>query len=122
MVEAIRKGYWDASTQTRRELVERWQTLTAEHGANAGEPVTRAFIEQLAAGFGLAQTTQQDADSGAVEAGETVRGRVMQPIPARLPDEHELWRPLLGIVVLLLLALLGVVHQLRANRRITAHF
>ncbi|MFQ7901700.1 cobaltochelatase subunit CobN [Stutzerimonas degradans] len=122
MVEAIRKGYWDASTQTRRELVERWQTLTAEHGADAGEPVTRAFIEQLAAGFGLAQTTQQDADSGAVEAGETVRGRVMQPIPARLPDEHELWRPLLGIVVLLLLALLGVVHQLRANRRITAHF
>lgn len=122
MVEAIRKGYWDASTQTRRELVERWQALTAEHGADAGEPVTHAFIEQLAAGFGLAQTTQQDAESGAVEAGETVRGQVMQPIPARLPDEHELWRPLLGIVVLLLLALLGVVHQLMANRRITAHF
>ncbi|MBF3225889.1 hypothetical protein HKW74_41230, partial [Pseudomonas aeruginosa] len=27
MAEAIRKGYWDASEQTRRELAERWRQL-----------------------------------------------------------------------------------------------
>ncbi|HFL6970524.1 TPA: cobaltochelatase subunit CobN, partial [Pseudomonas aeruginosa] len=29
MAEAIRKGYWDASEQTRRELAERWRQLAA---------------------------------------------------------------------------------------------
>lgn len=122
MVEAIRKGYWDAPAQTRRELVERWQALITEHGADAGEPVTRAFIEQLATGFGLApSTTQQDVASGSAEAGEAVRGQVMQPVPEQPPNEHDHWRPLLGIAVLLVLALLGVLHQQRANRRITTH-
>ena len=36
MTEAIRKGYWDASEQTRKELAERWQELTEQAGADAG--------------------------------------------------------------------------------------
>lgn len=122
MVEAIRKGYWDAPAQTRRELAERWQALTTERGADAGEPVTREFIQQLASGFGLAPTPAQSptesASSGAPEAGETVRGQVMQPL-SEPTGEHDRLPLLLGASALLLLLLLGAGHQQRANRRIT---
>ena len=122
MVEAIRKGYWDAPAQTRRELAERWQALTTERGADAGEPVTREFIQQLASGFGLAPTPAQSptesASSGAPKAGETVRGQVMQPL-SEPTGEHDRLPLLLGASALLLLLLLGAGHQQRANRRIT---
>ena len=36
MAEAIRKGYWDASEQTRKELAERWQDLVTNHQADRG--------------------------------------------------------------------------------------
>jgi len=122
MVEAIRKGYWDAPAQTRRELAERWQALTTERGADTGEPATREFIQQLASGFGLAPTPAQSptesASSGAPEAGETVRGQVMQPL-SEPTGEHDRLPLLLGASALLLLLLLGAGHQQRANRRIT---
>ena len=35
MLEAIRKGYWDATEQTRREIAERWQQL-ADRGLATG--------------------------------------------------------------------------------------
>src|SRR5690606_7150689 len=58
MVEAIRKGYWDADEATRRRLVERWQELASEHNVHVGEEATRAFVEQMAAGFGLASASE----------------------------------------------------------------
>ncbi|MCG6539736.1 cobaltochelatase subunit CobN [Pseudomonas sp. KSR10] len=125
MVEAIRKGYWDAPAQTRRELVERWQALTTERGADAGEPVTREFIEQLASGFGLALTSTQPepetaSTSDAPAASETVRGQVMQPVPDQPAEEHERWRLLAGTFSLVLLSLIGALHQQRANRHLAA--
>lgn len=53
MAEAIRKEYWQASDDTKRALVKRWQTLEAEHDVTVGEPATRAFVAALAAGFGM---------------------------------------------------------------------
>lgn len=122
MVEAIRKGYWDAPAQTRRELVERWQALTTERGAVAGEPVTRQFFEQLATGFGLAQSSMQPeaetaSRSDAHAAGEAVRGQVMQPVPDQPAETHERWRVLASALALVLLSLIGALHQQRANRQ-----
>src|SRR5690606_11584573 len=83
MAEAIRKGYWDAADETRRELAERWQALTNEHGADKGEALTREFIEQIVGGFGLAHSTTPGAagpPASNAAAGEAVRGQVMQEV------------------------------------------
>lgn len=122
MAEAIRKGYWDASDQTRRELAERWQTLITDKGADAGQAVTRAFIEQMAAGFGLAQSAAPDvappvsADSDTT--GETVRGHVMQAVAEQPTDAPRPWRLLFGLATLTACLLLGALRQARANRHI----
>ncbi len=84
MVEAIRKGYWDASQQTREELLERWQTLVDDLGADAGDIVTREFMQDQAAGFGLSwsdnPSEQADSDAQASTESQNVRGQVMEQV------------------------------------------
>ena len=124
MVEAIRKGYWDASEATRRKLVERWRALAADHGVAIGEEPTLAFIDRLAAGFGLAAATAQAAEGGqapadaqaAAPAGtpQPVSGQVLEemPVAGEVRDVAWLWLPLslmLGLIGL------GVGLQWRAG-------
>ncbi|MDC6679100.1 hypothetical protein OEZ78_26905, partial [Leclercia adecarboxylata] len=122
MVEAIRKGYWDASEDTRRELTERWQVLTRDHGADTGEAGTREFIEQTAVGYGPALDVSQPSPatpaSDATMAGETVRGRVMQEVAEEPTEAPNPWRFGLGIAALLVCLLLGEMRQAFANRRL----
>ncbi|MCQ4306475.1 cobaltochelatase subunit CobN [Pseudomonas stutzeri] len=122
LAEAIRKGYWDASDQTRRELAERWQALTTEHGADAGEPITRDFIEPMAAGYGLAPeaapTAATPASSSNAGAGETVRGQVMQEVAGQPNEAPSPWRLLLGIAALASCLVLGALLQALANHRV----
>jgi len=121
LAEAIRKGYWDAPEQTRRELAERWQALTAEHGADAGEPITRAFIEQMATGYGLApdaaSTAETPSSPDSAAAGETVRGQVMQELAEQPNEAPSPWWHLLGIAALLSCLVLGAVRRALANDR-----
>ncbi|WP_313513369.1 cobaltochelatase subunit CobN [Pseudomonas sp.] len=124
MAEAIRKGYWDASPQTRRELAERWQALTSEHGADAGEAPTRDFIEQMGTGFGLeatasaAESTPANASDGAAPS-ETVSGQVMREVPNEAGEAPSPWRLWFGIAALLASILAGAAWQVRANHRTT---
>ncbi|TLX54906.1 cobaltochelatase subunit CobN [Stutzerimonas nosocomialis] len=123
MAEAIRKGYWDASDETRRELAERWQALIREHGADGGEPVTREFIEGMATGYGLAPGTPPNADTpsfpeNGTATAETVRGQVMQPVVDEPDEAPSPWRLLLGLAVLVACLLAGALRQLHANRRV----
>ncbi|WP_404441022.1 cobaltochelatase subunit CobN [Stutzerimonas chloritidismutans] len=124
MVEAIRKGYWDAPDETRRELVERWQALTAEHGADGGEPTTAEFIDRMSRGFGLAlSSTPPAADatsSDAAATGETVSGQVLHEVPEQSNDTPYHWRTLFGLCVLVVFVLLGALYQQAANRRVAA--
>lgn len=124
MAEAIRKGYWNASEQTRRELAERWQALTNEHAADPGKPTTRAFIEQMAAGYGLApETAPTDATpatSSETGAGETVRGQVMQQVDDQPSEAPSPWRLLLALAALASLLGLGAIHQALVNHRSSA--
>ncbi|MBD9367094.1 cobaltochelatase subunit CobN [Xanthomonas sp. XNM01] len=54
MLEAQRKGYWDADAATLRSLVETWNDLDARHDVLPGSDRLRPHIAQLAAAFGLA--------------------------------------------------------------------
>ncbi|HEY0685296.1 MAG TPA: cobaltochelatase subunit CobN [Steroidobacter sp.] len=119
MLEAIRKGYWDAAEQTRREIAERWQEL-ADRGLATGAEATREFAQEMAAGFGLqpgmatqSATSPAESSSGAeASQTQTVRGQVMQQTTAESVDE-PLWRVWLALLAILLCFVGGGVHQLR---------
>src|SRR5690606_13572093 len=64
LIEAIRKGYWDASEATRRQLIERWRELADQHDVSLAEPATRSFVAETAAGFGMQQAAAM-SDAGA---------------------------------------------------------
>jgi cobaltochelatase CobN len=122
MAEAIRKGYWDAPDDTRRELVERWRALVTEHGVNPGEPTTGEFIERMASGFGLALTAAQPpASPNSAGAGETVRGQVMQEVTKHPVDGPSPWRLLVVVTALLICLLLGAQRQAVTNHRAAFH-
>jgi len=118
MVEAIRKGYWDAPRDTRQELAARWQQLSERHGASRPEDVTKAFMEQQAAGFGLSHAaTPPVSEPAAAAATEAVQGRVMKPVAADATAPQTSWSTIIAVGVLLALVLAGWLAQLRINAR-----
>lgn len=120
MVEAIRKGYWDAAEQTRRELVERWRELAEQHGADVGEPATRAFVADMAVGFGLqfADAAAPQRADAAEDRGEQVRGPVLQPEASAARTDALPWRSWLMLIMLAACVLAGASAQARSNSRL----
>jgi cobaltochelatase CobN len=121
MLEAIRKGYWDAAEQTRREIAQRWQEL-ADQGITSGAQVTRDFAKEMAAGFGLQPGTapQSAASNSSTPAtqssspAQTVRGQVMQQSGPETSAEPT-WRVWLSLLVMLLCLITGGLRQLRQS-------
>ncbi len=107
MVEAIRKGYWDASEQTRRELAERRRQLASTEAGEVGQPATRDFIERIAAGFGLQGGSVPAAEGASADAGQTVSGQVLEEVSASSGDERPRWLLWLGLAALLALFIAG---------------
>lgn len=119
MIEAIRKGYWDAAESTRRELVERWNELAQQHAVNVGEPATRAFVAGMAAGFGLQAVTEPPASAAAGgDAGEQVRGPIMQPVAPANRTGTPPWQMWLALVLLAACVAAGAFAQFRRNARL----
>ncbi|TEA79343.1 cobaltochelatase subunit CobN [Allopusillimonas ginsengisoli] len=143
MAETIRKGYWNASNETRRALAERWLALENQFGVNTGAATTRQYIVDLAQGFGLSaapapaaevvphviaepQTppkqgsrSQQErpAPRGAVkpdEPTEHVQGQVLEPVAAQQMQDYIPRYVLL--VLMLLLCASGGAWQVWHNR------
>ncbi|WP_029013374.1 cobaltochelatase subunit CobN [Niveispirillum irakense] len=114
MAEAIRKGYWDASAQTRAELAQRWQELAATAGTQATADRTREFIESIAAGFGL----DAGQTGGATTSGdlESVQGQVMRQVQPDEPGgEPPPWQRWAGFALLAGLILAGAMRQRHIN-------
>ncbi len=101
MLEAIRKDYWKADEQTRRELVQLYQELAAQHDVHTANETFMTYVADQAKGFGLdapVKTAAADASAArraaagsrparAVAAGEgpgTRRGE--EGSAARRPD------------------------------------
>lgn len=135
MVEAVRKGYWQASEQTQRELAERWRTLVEQHDVEVqtDSPTWQAAV-QMGAGFGLqagagadggapppqAQISEPQEASPATERANatTVSGQLMEPVPpAPLPSRWAFW---LSLATLLLATAVGAMRQLGSAPRSTA--
>lgn len=125
MIEAIRKGYWDAAEVTRRRLVQRWRELADDHGVTVGEEQTSAFIESMAAGFGLAAAAAVEMpeagqpapdQEAAVTAGDPqpISGQVLEEV-ASASAPHDDWRLWTALSFMLGLIVLGMGVQWRAN-------
>ncbi|MBF8780392.1 cobaltochelatase subunit CobN [Pseudomonas fulva] len=117
MSEAIRKGYWDASQQTRRELAQRWMELTERRGADAGTRITTEHLRQMAAGFGLADSSTASDAPALQQTGQTVQGQVMREVQAAETPAWA-WAPWLGLLGLVCCSLLGALAQWRAGRAV----
>lgn len=118
MVEAIRKGYWDAPRETRQELAERWQQLSERYGAPKPEDVTKAFMDQPAAGFGLQHAAADIArESGSAAATEQVQGNVMKPVSPPAAVASTPWSTIAAMCALLAFVLIGWLAQHRINVR-----
>jgi cobaltochelatase CobN len=53
MIEAIRKDYWKADERTLRELVSTYQDLATRHDVHTNNDVFKAYVAELAQGFGI---------------------------------------------------------------------
>lgn len=107
MIEAIRKGYWQASEETREQLVARWQTLVNELGADKGADKTVEYIEQQLAGFGL-NIAPANAQANSAES-EQISGQVLQ---AQAEPEQQQDSPMPWVIVMLFTLLLaGALHR-----------
>ncbi|HCL40013.1 MAG TPA: cobaltochelatase subunit CobN [Pseudomonas sp.] len=119
MAEAIRKDYWDASEQTRAQLAERWQQLQDEFDVAPGNPVTSAFIAELARGAGLetpaskepsAALPEQPAAASEAAATQSVQGQVLEAVGEEPePDYTAYW----ALALMLLLISGGALQQAR---------
>ncbi|WP_250462275.1 cobaltochelatase subunit CobN [Microbulbifer litoralis] len=89
MIEAVRKGYWDASAETRREMIERWQTLVNELDADTGAKKTVEFIRQQAAGFGLAAAAADQAGQPEDQAGNPVKGQILEQVSVEAQQQPD---------------------------------
>ena len=124
MLEAIRKDYWKASEQTKKELVQVYQELAEKYDVQSDNQTFKAYVAELAAGYGLSSapapdaatsqaaidTPQQPENSEQTEssdATEVVQGQVMQEQQAQEPQEPQprWW------LVLFALLLIGAIHQ-----------
>ena len=112
MAEAIRKGYWDASEQTQRELAQRWKILEEQFDVDTGAAISRAFIADLVQGFGLDMSapslTEAASDADMTQSAESqpvmqsVEGQVLEAVEANThrDDDHLRWAILLMLVLI----------------------
>jgi cobaltochelatase CobN len=113
MLEAQRKGYWNADEATLRSLVDTWTELDARHDVLPGSDKLRPHVARLAAAFGLQPrgAAPPDAPSPAspaapasppatapatappppVPAPATVSGMQLQRVPPPAPPVPGAW-------------------------------
>ncbi|WP_193088829.1 cobaltochelatase subunit CobN [Advenella sp. FME57] len=125
MAEAMRKGYWNASEQTRRDLVRRWQQLAEQFDVHTGAEATRRYIADVAQGFGLTSGAAPDMDAGLTQdqspdsQGSTeqelqaVHGQILERVEVQAEPSPE--TPLV-LLLLLFVAVTGGVRQWWAGR------
>lgn len=129
MAEAIRKGYWDASVETRQALAQRWQELARQHGVDTGAEVTRQYISDMAQGYCLqgattpAMTAAPAAAPGPSSRSEeaptqAVQGQVLSQVEAPpAEDASQAWT----LALMLLLIMGGGLWQATVTARAHAH-
>lgn len=94
MLEAIRKDYWQADEQTKRELVATYQEIAAKHDVHTSNATFKAYVQELAAGFGLATPAQPATAAPPAAAQAPAPAAAPAPNPAKAtPPRDDLVPP-----------------------------
>ena len=106
MIEAIRKGYWAASEQDLRSLVETYQDIATWHDVVTDNTAFTEFVAEKTAGYGLALAAiapvamaapeprpqppaEAPARTEAVE-GQKLKEKAQPPAPPQTPQYYAL--------------------------------
>ncbi len=118
MIEAIRKDYWQADEQTKKELVEIYQEIAKKHDVQTNNISFKNYVAELAQGYGISANASPDANVAQSSPAATaqaptvsVQGQQLQkqePPKATEPD----WTRLLFLLPVLLSLLAGMLWQL----------
>lgn len=122
MLEAVRKDYWQADEQTVRELVTTYLELAQQYDVHTHNETFKAYVQELAAGFGLAAVSEpvaaqpEAAPAETAAATETVSGQQMREISAAEEAVHLMWS---YAWLLILIMVSGFLWQAWRTRRET---
>ncbi len=143
MLEAIRKDYWKADERTVRELVTTYQDLAARHDVHSSNETFKAYVAEVALGFGIGphpagaaaraapaapaaravprprvEQTAKPPEPPPSLAPPVVRGQEMREVSRESPAQQLIWiyAWLLGAVVFMGVAWQGWrVHRWSRN-------
>ncbi len=124
MLEAIRKGYWQADAQTTAELAQRWQELAERYHVQSENAKFTAYVAQ-AAGFGLnlaapvpqaaAQPEAQPAASPETPPQAVTGQKLERQEAAATTPQAWAWPMLLALGLLVLSLLTGAWQRARTT-------
>ncbi|MCO1336137.1 cobaltochelatase subunit CobN [Microbulbifer sp. OS29] len=105
MLEAVRKGYWDARPETLEKMVETYAELSEKFDVATDNEKFKEFVNQQALGFGLsalASTQALDSPQASVNAAQQVSGQKLEQVSESTPNDQPeklIWLMLLVIVL-----------------------
>ncbi|MCQ4242235.1 cobaltochelatase subunit CobN [Stutzerimonas stutzeri] len=114
LLEVARKEYWDTDAQTLQQLAQRWQALAEQHDVISDNAKFSEYVEQAAAGFGLAAPASDSAETppGEPDAAtpvQQVQGQKLEKQQAQ-PQPFD-WLPLVALLLVGLALLAGIYQQ-----------
>ncbi|WP_138379454.1 cobaltochelatase subunit CobN [Luteithermobacter gelatinilyticus] len=80
MLEAMRKDYWDASDETRKQLVERLIELVNKYDLIVDNEKLADFVNAQAAGFGMSAALPAPDAATQGQMSQPVQGRELQKV------------------------------------------
>ncbi len=91
MLEAVRKGYWEADEETLKKMLEAYTDLANRHDLFSSNEVFKDYINQQATGFGLAPLAAPAAAAAAAEPAVTAQAQTVtgQQLEQVEHSEHE---------------------------------
>ena len=123
MIEAIRKDYWKADEQTKKELVEIYQEIAKKHDVQTNNEAFKNYVAELAQGYGVsansapaaAQATPSQATS-APSPTVSVQGQQLQK-QEKASDTEPDWIQLLFLLPVLLSSFGGMLWQWLSGKK-----
>jgi len=112
MIEAIRKDYWQADEQTKRELVEVYQEIAKKHDVQTSNEAFKAYVAELAQGYGMSANATPAANEAMPSPAATVSVQGQQLQKQEQPKAAEPdWLRLLYLLPVLLSLFAGMIWQ-----------
>jgi len=125
MLEAIRKDYWQADEQTKKELVQVYQEIAAQHDVHTDNQAFKAYVAELAQGYGIGANAAPDVAQAAAQSAAqalpadaatvNVQGQQLQKQEEPKPVEED-WTQILYLLPVLLSLLAGMLFQFKQRQ------